>query len=241
MAGGSRESGFRVNADLDQTPPGPLRPDGIAQTNAELRSRSPREIVRWAIDRAGGHAIVSTNFRPFEAVILHLCVGIQADIPVLWVDHGYNRPATYRHAEDLRTRLGLNLKAYLPRLSAANRDAIHGPLPAMDDEEGLRRFSVAMKLEPFQRALQELAPTVWITALRRVQSPGRAELDIVAREADTGLLKVNPVFYWSDADMEGYLRAHELPNEWDYFDPAKGAEKRECGLHAAWGREVFLR
>ena len=230
-----------MKADLDQTPPGPLRPDGIAQANAELGPRSPREIARWAIARAGGRAIVSTNFRPFEAVILHLCVGVQPDIPVLWVDHGYNRPATYRHAEELRARLGLNLKAYLPRLSAANRDAIHGPLPAIEDEEGLRRFSATMKLEPFHRALRELAPTVWITALRREQSPGRAELDIVTREAGTSLLKVNPVFYWNDADMEGYLRAHDLPNEWDYFDPAKGAETRECGLHAAWGRATVLR
>jgi len=43
------------------------------------------------------------------------------------------------------------------------------------------------------------------------------------------------VFYWSDAEMEAYLRQHDLPNEWDYFDPAKADEKRECGLHAAWG------
>jgi phosphoadenosine phosphosulfate reductase len=35
--------------------------------------------------------------------------------------------------------------------------------------------------------------------------------------------------------MESYLRKHNLPNEWDYFDPAKADEKRECGLHAAWG------
>ena len=76
MAGGSREPDSRVKADLDQTPPGPLRPDEIAQANAELRSRPPREIVRWAIDRAGGRAIVSTNFRPFEAVILHLCAAV---------------------------------------------------------------------------------------------------------------------------------------------------------------------
>ena len=35
--------------------------------------------------------------------------------------------------------------------------------------------------------------------------------------------------------MESYLTEHQLPNEWDYFDPAKADEKRECGLHAAWG------
>jgi phosphoadenosine phosphosulfate reductase len=36
--------------------------------------------------------------------------------------------------------------------------------------------------------------------------------------------------------MEAYLAEHGLPNEWDYFDPAKGDEKRECGLHVAWER-----
>jgi phosphoadenosine phosphosulfate reductase len=31
--------------------------------------------------------------------------------------------------------------------------------------------------------------------------------------------------------MEAYLKQHDLPNEWDYFDPAKADEKRECGIH----------
>jgi len=66
----------------------------IAKANAELRDKPALEIVRWAIAQANGRAIVSTNFRPYEAVILHLCVEVQPDIPVLWVDHGYNRPAT---------------------------------------------------------------------------------------------------------------------------------------------------
>ena len=41
--------------------------------------------------------------------------------------------------------------------------------------------------------------------------------------------------HWTDAQMDAYLAEHGLPNEWDYFDPAKADEKRECGLHAAWG------
>ena len=47
-------------------------PDQIAQWNAELRAKSPLEITRWALAQAGGRAIVSTNFRPYEAVVLHL-------------------------------------------------------------------------------------------------------------------------------------------------------------------------
>ena len=215
-----------------------MSPSDLTRWNSELRAKSPLEIVRWAIAQSGGRAIVSTNFRPYEAAILHVAVQAQPDIPVLWVDHGYNRPATYRHAEELRARLKLNLKPFLPRLTAAHRDALHGPIPTTEDEAGLQKFSAVMKLEPFQRGMRELAPTVWLTALRKVQNPNRAGLDIVSHDANFGALKVSPFFHFSDEQMAAYLAQHDLPNEWDYFDPAKADEKRECGLHAAWGRQA---
>jgi phosphoadenosine phosphosulfate reductase len=211
--------------------------DQIEQANAQLREQSPLEVVRWAIAQAGGRAIVSTNFRPYEAVVLHLATQVQPGIPVFWVDHGYNKAATYKHAQELTARLKLNVQAYVPKMTAAHYDAIHGgaPEPTPENEERIKAFSTVMKLEPFQRGMKELAPAVWITALRRVQNPNRAELDIVSPDANFGSLKVSPVFYWTDKDMHNYLTEHDLPNEWDYFDPAKADEKRECGLHAAWG------
>lgn len=212
----------------------------ISRANAELAGKPAIEIIRWAIGRAGGRAIVSTNFRPYEAAILHLCVQVQPDIPVLWVDHGYNRPATYKHAEELKKMLKLNLKPYLPKMTVAHRDAIYGPLPSLEDEKALKEFSAQMKLEPFQRGMKELAPKVWITALRKVQNPNRAGLEIVSEDKNFGALKVNPVFHWTDSDMEAYLKQHQLPNEWDYFDPAKADDKRECGLHAAWGKDAVV-
>src|SRR5258706_5042216 len=149
--------------------------DQISKANVELRSKSPLEIVKWAIAQANGRAIVSTNFRPYEAVILQLVTQVQPDIPVLWVDHGYNCPATYQHAEQLKKLLKLNLKPYLPRLTAAHYDAVHGgmPEPTAENEERIKAFSTVMKLEPFQRAMKELAPAVWLTALRKVQNPNR--------------------------------------------------------------------
>src|SRR5690606_4129424 len=109
--------------------------------NRELRGKTPQEITAWAIAQAPGQAIISTNFRPYEAVVLHLAVQAEPEIPVLWVDHGYNRPATYRHAEQLRRQLKLDLRAYLPRLSAAHRDAVYGPVPDTTDEQALKLFS----------------------------------------------------------------------------------------------------
>jgi len=213
-----------------------MTPDQIAQANAELRDKSPLDIVRWAISQ-GGRPIVSTNFRPYEAVILHLVTQVQPDIPVLWVDHGYNKPATYQHAEELKKLLKLDIRGFVPKVTAAHYDAVFGgaPEPTPENEERIKAFSTTMKLEPFQRGMKELAPTVWITALRKVQNPNRAGLDIVSHDANFGSLKVSPVFHWTDKDMHTYLTEHNLPNEWDYFDPAKADEKRECGLHASWG------
>ena len=173
----SRQSCFKMTADQ------------IAKANAELRNKSPLEIVRWAVAQAKGRALVSTNFRPYEAVILHLCVQVQPDIPVLWVDHGYNRPATYQARRGIEKTAQAESETYLPKISAAHRDAIYGDIPSTDDEAGLKQFSALMKLEPFQRGMKELAPTVWITALRKVQNPNRAELDIVAEDKNFGALR----------------------------------------------------
>ena len=207
----------------------------IKNANSELRNKSPLEIVKWAIAQAKGRAIVSTNFRPYEAVVLHLATQAQADIPVLWVDHGYNRPATYQHAEQLKKLLKLNLKPFLPKISAAHYNAIHGEIPSTSDEEGLKNFSKLVKLEPFQRGMKELAPIVWILALRKSQNENRAQFEIVSYDETFNCLKVNPVLNMTDEELENYLKQNNLPNEWDYFDPAKADEKRECGLHASWG------
>lgn len=217
-----------------------MTPDQIIQANADLRDKSALDVVRWAVAQANGHAIVSTNYRPYEAVILHLATQAQPDIPVLWADHGYNRPATYQHAEQLRQQLKLNVKAFVPRMTAAHYDAIHGgaPEPTTENEERIKQFSAVMKLEPFNRGIKELSPTIWLTALRKVQNPNRANLDIVVADQHFNTIKISPVFYWTDAEMEAYLKEHNLPNEWDYFDPAKADEKRECGLHVAWGQKA---
>jgi len=217
--------------------------EDISKANEKLRDKSALEVAKWAIAQADGQAIVSTNFRPYEAVILHLLTQIEPNIRVLWVDHGYNREATYRHAEELKSLLNLNIQSFVPRFTTAHYDATHGgmPEPTPENEEAIKAFSTVMKLEPFQRGIKELAPTIWITALRKVQNPARAELDIVSPDYNFNSLKVSPLFHWSDEEMEAYLKEHNLPNESDYFDPAKADEKRECGLHATWGGKAVAK
>lgn len=195
--------------------------------NQEL-GNNPDALIRWALEQ-GQRPIVTTNFRPFEAVILHMVTRQRPDIPVVWMDHGYNTDATYRFADELVKRLDLNLVTYLPQRTRAHREAVEGPMPSIDDPRH-EAFTREVKLEPFERALREMAPDVWFTALRAEDTPERARMAPASKNAN-GLLKVSPLLHWSARDMYQYLQRHDLPNEFDYFDPTKVEEKRECGLH----------
>ncbi len=202
----------------------------LKQTNAKLARQSAAEILQWGLEHSGGSMMISTNFRPFEAVLLHLAVQVQPDIPVLWVDHGYNTPQTYRCAEETIARLKLNVHLFIPRRTAAHRDTLNGGIPSIADEATHTAFTEEVKLEPFRRGLATLKPRVWLTALRRVQNPHREKMDIVGQTSD-GMIKLCPILDWSDEDMQAYIDLHALPNEFNYYDPTKVLEKRECGLH----------
>ncbi|WP_458525408.1 phosphoadenosine phosphosulfate reductase domain-containing protein [Onishia taeanensis] len=199
----------------------------IDAINRDL-GRDPQALTRWALS-LNKHAICTTNFRPFEAVILHMVTQAQPDIPVVWMDSGYNTEATYRFADELIKRLDLNLVSYLPKRTRAHREALEGPMPTIDDPRHAA-FTEEVKLEPFTRALREMAPQVWLTALRAEDTPERARMQPVSIN-DDGLIKVAPVLHWTAKDMYAYLVKHDLPNNFDYFDPTKVEDKRECGLH----------
>ena len=103
----------------------------VEEANAAVAGQGPDAVIAKALELANGQAIVSTNFRPGEAAILHLVTKHQPDIPVLWVDHGYNTPDTYRFAQQVIDQLSLNVKLYIPRVTTAYRDAVLGGIPSL--------------------------------------------------------------------------------------------------------------
>ncbi|WP_299257204.1 phosphoadenosine phosphosulfate reductase family protein [uncultured Kushneria sp.] len=199
----------------------------IDEINERL-GNDPQALVEWALS-LDKRPICTTNFRPFEAVILHMVTQARPDIPIVWMDSGYNTPATYQFADEVSQKLGLNRILYLPLRSRAHREAVEGPTPSLDDPRH-EAFTKEVKLEPFERALRETNPGVWFTALRASDTATRAQMQPVSINQD-GLIKVAPVLHWSSKDMHDYLVKHDLPNNFDYFDPTKGEETRECGLH----------
>ncbi len=189
---------------------------------------SPREIMEWVFDQHK-KAIVTTSFGPFSAVMLHLATSIKPDVPVAWIDTGYNTLETYTYAEKLIQDLNLNIDIYIPEMTAARRNAIMNGIPSVDNELH-SEFTRQVKLEPFQRMMREQRPDYWLTAIRRDETEFRKTLEVFSEGAN-GVCKVAPFLNWTEVDMEGYLYEHDLPQVGKYRDPTKVEENRECGLH----------
>lgn len=199
----------------------------LQKINKNLQDISPEEIVKWGLKNAR-KPVLTTNFRPYESAILHLVTQVRPDIDVIWCDTGYNTPDTYQHAKELIERLHLNIHIYVPRQTVGFRNIMLG-IPEVDTPEHAV-FTEQVKLEPFQRAMKEMAPDVWFTNIRHGQTEFRNNIDIASYSKD-GILKISPFYHYSDEDLEQYLTRHQLPNEMKYFDPTKVLANRECGIH----------
>lgn len=204
-----------------------MKPMNLEAINKELANASPEEIVQWALGVAK-RPVITTNFRPYEATILHAVTAQRTDIPVIWCDSGYNTSYTYQHAERTIQQLNLNIDLYVPQQTAAHRDVVMG-IPEPDTAEH-DLFTQQVKLEPFKRAMDHHQPDVWFTNLRKGQTALRDSMDIVNIGKD-GVIKVCPFYHWSDENLDAYLEAHQLESEDRYYDPTKALANRECGLH----------
>ena len=199
----------------------------LSELNRKLKNASPQKIISWALSVAK-KPILTTNFGPFSASILYAVVSQKPDIEVVWVDTGYNTPQTYRYVINIIKRLQLNIHTYIPKQSAAFRDALMG-IPDVGNPEHTE-FTEQVKLEPFKRAISHHKPDFWFTNLRKGQTSFRDSIDVLSYSKD-GILKVSPFYNYSDEDLQNYLEIHKLPNETRYFDPTKQFSDRECGLH----------
>lgn len=224
--------------------------EDTATLDVRLEAMDAAARVRWALQHTPGTHVLSSSFGAQSAVTLHLLSREQPDIPVILIDTGYLFPETYRFADELSGRLGLNLKVYRPLVSRAWMEARHGRLWEQG-LVGIEQYNNLRKVEPMKRALDELQAGTWFTGLRRSQSASRAATPILQRR--DARWKVNPIADWSDRDVWQYLKQHDLPYHplWeqgyvsigDYhttrrWEPGMREEdtrffglKRECGLH----------
>ena len=225
-------------------------PLDLAELARRFTGVDARELITWAAQTFGPGLVVSTSFGAQSAVMLHLVSEVAPETPVIFVDTGYLFPETYRFAEELNTRLKLNLKTYAAPMSAARQEALYGKLWE-EGEDGIKSYLQRNKVEPMQRALRELGATAWLAGIRQGQTSHRARLRPV--EQQDGRYKIHPILSWTEEDVNAYLARHGLPQHplvaqgyrsiGDVHstipttpdqDPREGrllGQKRECGLH----------
>lgn len=223
----------------------------LAELNRWLLAQDAEQRIAWALETLAGNHVLSSSFGAQSAVSLHLATRQQPNLPVILVDTGYLFPETYGFVDALSERLALNLKVVRPTLSPTWLEARHGRLWE-NGAAGLERYNRLVKVEPMQRALDELGARTWFSGLRRGQSQSRAEAQVL--ELRWGRWKVHPIVDWSDRDVGQYLARHDLPYHplWHLgyvsigdvpttrqWQPGMREEdtrffgiKRECGIHA---------
>lgn len=226
--------------------------------SVNLEVATPKERVQWAADMFGDELIMTTSFGTHSAVMLHLVTSVVPDIPVVFIDTGYLFPETYRFAAELTEKLNLNLKKYRAALSAAEQEALYGRLWE-NGAEGLKQYNLMNKVEPMDRAVQELGAKAWLAGLRRSQGETRAKRKVV--ESQNKMTKVYPILDLSNREMHQYIESNGLKYHplWDlgyvslgdWHSTSKlevgmnesetrfGGASRECGLHEPSGDVDF--
>ncbi len=212
----------------------------LADVSASLEAATASSAIEWAWDRYGDELMLAASFQ--DCVLIDLAVQVAPEIEVVFLDTQYHFAETLWYVEEVRRRYDLNLRVMEPEVAPDNL--------WQRDPDGC---CALRKVEPLARALE--GKSAWMTGLRRVEAPTRANAQIVSYDIGRGMVKVNPIATWTDLDVEGYVRDRGLPVHpladrgyrsigcWPCSRPVgngedtragrwAGTDKIECGLHA---------
>jgi phosphoadenosine phosphosulfate reductase len=210
----------------------------LAEINAGFEGAPASKIIRWAVDTFHPYLCMTASMS--DAVLIDLAHKVEPSIEVVFIDTGYHFPETLETVETVRRAYGLNLRV----MTVAPHDE---ELWRVDPEN----CCSSVKVGQLDRALQ--GKLAWMSGVRRDEAPSRANAAIVGRDI-RGLIKVNPIAQWTDADVDGYIADHAIimnpllaqgytsigcmpctQKPTDPDDPRSGRwagqGKTECGLH----------
>ena len=210
----------------------------LAEISRSFETASPSKIIQWAVDNFAPHLCLTASMT--DAVLVDLAWRVYEPIEVVFIDTGYHFPETLETVEKVRRKYGLNLRM----LTVPTHDE---DLWKVDPEN----CCSAVKVGQLDRAL--MGKEAYMSGLRRDEAATRVNAPIVARDL-RGVIKVNPIATWTQADVDGYIKDHDVPVNpliaqgypsigcWPCTKPVAegedprsgrwaGQDKTECGLH----------
>ena len=231
--------------------PLPMTADEIAAANQRLTGASPEDVLRWAVDRFHPRLLMATAFGAEGCCILHMLAGIEPTVRTINIDTGYQFPETLELRERILYRYGIAVEYVRAETTVAEYEAEHGgPLYGLRPDDCCRD----RKILPLQRAVKEINPLAWVSAIRKDQTADRGKADVVQWDAKFNLVKVNPLLNWTKKDVWAFVMKHDVPynplhdqnypsigcwpctravqaGEDDRAGRWAGKVKKECGLH----------
>lgn len=201
---------------------------------------TPIEILTWTFERFDDDVAMACSFE--DVALLHMVHQIRPSTEIVFLDTEGHFAETLEFAARIEREWSLNMTRTAP-----------GP-EARDWPCGTERCCELRKVEPLGRAL--VGRSAWITSVKRVDAPTRANMKILMWDEKFELVKVNPLAKWSDDDVAYYLSSNGLPEHPLWAEGYAsigcaamtekplvagdrrsgrwvGADKEECGLHEA--------
>jgi phosphoadenosine phosphosulfate reductase len=167
--------------------------------SAELADASAEEALAWTAKTFGDSWIVASNMQ--DAVLIDLAVKAKPDFDVLFLETGYHFPETIGLRDAVAaTYSGINIINALPDKTVAEQDAEEGPRLYEREPD---RCCAMRKVVPLRRTLANY--DAWVTGVRRVDAPTRANTPIVQWDDRNGLVKINPIAPWTDDEFRDYI------------------------------------
>jgi phosphoadenosine phosphosulfate reductase len=222
----------------------------MSATAIDLKAEQAQELIAKVLKNAAAPCVTS-SFQSECVVLVHMLLAQKPQIPVLFLETGYHFPETIEYRDKLTAEWKLNLFNLEAKQSVAEQESQFGILNQSDPS----RCCKLRKVEPLFAGLEPY--DIWFTALRRDQSPTRANLQEVEPFKLPGgktIQKISPLADWTTRDVYQYMQAHGIPElslydlgytsigcqpctklPLDPNDPRsgrwQGQGKLECGIH----------
>jgi phosphoadenosine phosphosulfate reductase len=225
-----------------------LLPYDIERLSQESETKTPQEIIAWAVETFWPGIVLSSSFQTQSLPLLHIATRIKPDLPIFFLDTGYHFWETLMFCEELIDKWKLNVVVLRrdSRWDVLVRQNMRA-LPLEDPN----LCCYIHKVLPMQKAMRD--KLAWISGIRRDQTTERAGAQILEIQRD-GLLKINPLLNWTKQDVQAYMKENDLPahplyqkgyrsvgcapctvaigvNDDERAGRWAGRHKTECGLH----------
>jgi phosphoadenosine phosphosulfate reductase len=182
----------------------------VSEYNSRFAGMEAAQILSAVMKLHPGKAVFSSSLGAEDQVITHMLATQGFSEGIFTLDTGRLFPETYELMEKTNVRYKIRIQVYFPDAARVEE---------MVREKGINLFYHSMenrklcchvrKTEPLRRALG--GQEVWITGLRREQSPTRKDLAMAEWDQANAIIKINPLLEWTEKQVWDFIREHKIP------------------------------